>query len=325
MHLDHTLAASSLASFDVLTYDADLLISPFSDLQFIAKCAALQPDAIVLSSWSDAPRHPTIQAIRFVRSELSIPVAAIWWDTCSEAFWIGLAPRMDEMDVHVVVDNPSLQFMNLRDPYFNRILVLWPPQDETLFKPGAARDIPVSFLGQASSYRSYRKEVIDYLLGLKIPGHYSTQERGSQVTHEVYASLMGRSKISINLSYSVSCHQLKSRVLEAMLSGALLFESENEQTSKLFTPMKDYVQFSSKEDLAVKIVYYLEHENELKEIAEHGRASAMNQFNSSRFWQLMLAKLNDSVPSSLGSMASEKHPVQPVAGKLRTIGKVSGH
>ena len=108
--------------------------------------------------------------------------------------------------------------------------------------------------------------MIDYLLGLKIPGHYSTQERGSQVTHEVYASLMGRSKISINLSYSVSCHQLKSRVLEAMLSGALLFESENEQTSKLFVPMKDYVQFSSKEDLAVKIAYYLEHENELKEI-----------------------------------------------------------
>lgn len=37
MHLDNTLRASGLATFEVLTYDHDLCISPLSDLQHYCK------------------------------------------------------------------------------------------------------------------------------------------------------------------------------------------------------------------------------------------------------------------------------------------------
>ena len=76
-----------------------------------------------------------------------------------------------------------------------------------------------------------------------------------------------------------------------MLSGALLLESENDQISQLFTPMKDYVPFSSKEDMLNKIRYYLSNEKEAMAIAEQGQSTAIKNYNSNRFWQLLLNKL----------------------------------
>lgn len=292
MHLDNTLITSGLATFEVLTYDRDFLISPLSDLQLIEKCQEIKPDAIILSSWRMmAPQHPSIHSFKFIRERFGIPIAVIWWDTCSESFWKSLQPVIKKFDVHVIVDNPTLQYTDKKAPLFHRLLPLWPPQDENLFKPSITRDIPVSFFGQASSYRSYRTEVIEHLIEMKVPGRFSTSDRDGQVTHATYADLMGRSRISLNFSRSVTCHQLKSRVMEIMFSGALLLESENEQTSKLFVPMKDFVPFKSKEDLVDKIRYYLDHEDEMTAIAKQGRATATRHYNSSCFWRLLLGKL----------------------------------
>lgn len=76
-----------------------------------------------------------------------------------------------------------------------------------------------------------------------------------------------------------------------MLSGAMLLESENEQTSKLFLPMKDYVPFSSHEDLVNKIIYYLGNEKEREATAEQGRSTAINNYNANRFWRVLLNKI----------------------------------
>jgi hypothetical protein len=292
LHLDNTLEASGLAAAEILTYDRDFSSWPACDWQLIARCRDTRPDAIVLSSWWwDAPRHPSSRCLRFIRDKLRIPIAAIWWDTCNEAFWKKVQPLPDWIDAHVVVDNPKLTYADTADPRFERVLQLWPPQDESLYHPGSARDIPLSFLGQVSAFRSYRREVVDHLIEERISGHFSTRERDEQVTHAEYAALMRRSKMSLNFSYSVSTHQLKSRVLEVLFSGALLLESENDQTRRLFTPMKDYVPFSSKEDLVTKIGYYLSNEHELQAIARQGRASAIEKYRSERFWRLLLGKI----------------------------------
>lgn len=292
MHLDNTLRASGLATFEVLTYDHDLCISPLSDLQLIAKCREARPDAIILSSWWLAPRHPSIHALKIIRERLEIPIAAIWWDTCSELFWNSLEHLKFEFDAHVILDNPSLRYVDRKDPVFDRVLRLWPPQDENLFKPSGIRDIPISFLGQVSSYRSYRTETLEHLAKMNVPGCYFTGDREEQVSHVTYADMMGRSKMTLNFSYSVSCHQLKSRVMEVMFSGAMLLESENEQTSTLFEPMKDFVPFKSKADLVEKIKYFLDHEDEMTAIALQGRATARKHYNSARFWRLLLKKLD---------------------------------
>jgi len=293
-HLDNTLRESKAATFDVLTYDRDLLWSPVSDLQLIAKCREGQPDAVIVSSWGKAPRHPSIEALAFVREHLGIRLVALWWDSCSVGFWKSVRPIMEHFDVHVIMDNPTLYHIDRQDALSERIIALWPPQDETLFHPGTIQDIPVSFLGQVSSYRSYRSDAINFLVEKQVPGYFATRDRDQQVSHNEYADIMRRSKISLNFSYSVSSHQLKSRVLEVMFSGAMLLESDNAQTSKLFTPMKDYVPFTSKEDLVEKIRYYLRNEDQLTAIARQGRSTAASVYNASRFWELLCQKLNES-------------------------------
>jgi hypothetical protein len=291
MQLDNTLRASKLATFEVITYDHDLLISPFGDFQIIAKCRDIRPDAIILSSWGKASRHPSVESLRFIRERMKIPLAAIWWDTCSENVGKALQPLMGYFDVNVIIENPNLYHFDKEDPLFHRILPLWAPQDENLYCPGVTRDIPVSFLGQVSSYRSVRKEYIDYLVDQKVDGYFSTNDRVDQVSHAEYGKLMSRSKIALNFSHSVTGHQLKGRIFDAMLSGAMLLESENDQITQLFTPMKDYVPFSSKEDMLNKIRYYLSNQKEAVAIAEQGQLTAIKNYNSNRFWRLFLNKL----------------------------------
>jgi hypothetical protein len=291
-HLDNTLKSSGLASFDILTYE-ELHLSPLSDFQLIKKCQELRPDAVILSSWwHTLKNHPSEHAIQFIRKKLNIPVVSIWWDTCSTSFGEALRPLMEVFDVHVVIDNPNMFCLDKNSTYGDRFINLWPPQDAGLFhSQTGTRDVPVAFLGQISAYRSYRGEVLNHLLQNNIPGKFLTQNREAQVSHAEYANFMRNSKISLNFSQSVDCNQLKSRVFEIIFSGALLMESENEQTSKMFTPMKDYVSFQSKEDLAEKIRYYLNHEDELTQIAEQGLKTAFEKYNSNRFWELLLKKL----------------------------------
>lgn len=291
-HLDHTLKSSNLATFEILSYN-DIYISPISDFQLIKKCNEINPDAIILSSWRPGiANHPSEHAIKFVQQKMNIRVASLWWDTCSDTFGKSLKSMMSLFDLHIIMDNPQNLFLDTSDRLWNRTINLWPPQDAELFhSQDGPREIPVAFQGQVSSYRSYRREVIDHLKKNNVPGKFLTNDRNNQVTHQEYAATMINSKISINFSQSVDCDQFKSRILEVIFSGSLLMESENTQISSLFTPGLDYIPFSSKEDLVEKINYYLIHEDERKAIAGHGLQTALAKYNSSKFWQLLLEKL----------------------------------
>lgn len=291
-HLDHTLKSSNLATFEILSYN-DMQISPISDFQFIRKCNQMKPDAIIFSSWSAGiANHPSEHAIKFVKKKMNIRTASLWWDTCSEKFGKSLITMMGLFDLHVIMDNPQNLFLDTNDRLWNRTINLWPPQDAELFhSQNGSRDIPVAFQGQVSSYRSYRREVLEHLQKNNIPGKFLTNDRNNQVTHQEYAATMRNSKISINFSQSVDCDQFKSRILEVILSGSLLMESENVQISSLFTPGVDYISFCSKEELVEKINYYLLNEEERKTIADQGLKTALAKYNSVKFWQLLLQKL----------------------------------
>ena len=124
-----------------------------------------------------------------------------------------------------------------------------------------------------------------------VAGFFSTFNRDSQPSHEQYYEIMAKSKISINFSYSVDKHQLKGRVFDSMFSGAMLLESENPQTSSLFSEGIDYASFSSKEDLLKKIRYYLEHEDERFKIAENGRKKCLKYYNSKVYWGNVFSRI----------------------------------
>jgi len=291
--LDNTLRVAEGVCHDALTYDADLSLSPFCDLQFIHKCSMLRPDLVVFSSWGKRWSHPSMASINFVRHRLEIPVATIWWDTCNKGFWPTLEMCIGAFDLHVIADNARGCFLDKKHPLFDRVLQLWAPLDPDLYNiKNITRDIPVSFIGQTHSYRGYRREYLQYLIDSGVDGYFTLNNEGGVLSHREYAEIIQRSQICINFSYSADTHQLKGRVLEAMLCGALLLESENNQTSVLFKSTEDYVSFSSKEDLYRKIKYYQAHPEEMETIAQSGMRRAHADYTGINFWAKIFRKLN---------------------------------
>jgi hypothetical protein len=287
--LDNTIEQSGFGKPLPIIYQS-FWISPLCDVQFYFKCIRLLPDFVVLSSWGSNSNHPDPKTIQLLNEKFGIRFAAIWWDTCSRNFEQLAKQYTEVVNSNVVIDNPRL----LHIDRVSRFLSMWAPQDDSLFKPAHIKDIDVSFMGQIDDYRSYRANSIKYLRKSGINGFFSTEDRSAQVSHEDYASVMGRSKMVINFSQSVDGHQSKGRVMEAIRSGALLLESENNQTSELFIPGKHYISFSDEHDLLEKVQYYLIHEDKRAKIARAARSYLIKNYSNNQFW----SKVIDSCASS---------------------------
>ena len=293
--LDNTLVAAGLGRVENYLWEIDWRPFPRGDWALLEKCRAVKPKAIILSSYEPGyPLQPAIETIRLLRKIWKIPIVAIWWDTCYAGFWPSIEPVLPYVDVHVVVDNPLLNFFDetARRRFGQRFLGLWEAMDPGIYNnPGLPRDIEVAFLGQVAGYRSVRMAYIQHMLDNNVPLCCSLMNRGDQPSHSDYQDVLKRTKIGLNFSQSVDSDQLKSRVFETMSCGALLMENDNPQTRCYFTPMKDYVSFDSPSDLLDKIRYYLAHDDERREIAACGEEKVRTLFDATHFWKAIFDKL----------------------------------
>ena len=239
-----------------------------------------------------------VQPVANLKTKNYIPCSLIiWWDTCSNTFSKANLSKSDIFDLHVIMDNPQMDFESseICEVTRKKLLSLFTPYNSnSLFLP-LQKDIGYSFLGQISAYRNNRKEFIDFLKGHDGRGYLSTYDRNKQMSHEEMGQILGRSKIGINFAFSVDRNQLKGRVFEILFSGAMLLESENEQTASLFENGKDYVSFTTKEDMTEKVKYYLANDQERNRIAESGRNTAIEKYNGTIFWQTIFKRLDLNV------------------------------
>lgn len=176
----------------------------------------------------------------------------------------------------------------------------WTPEDPAYFYPPMSedeKDIDVLFLGTVHS-----KERSDYINFLKLkfnqPGakklniHLGGGQRQEKLSHEKYAELTRRAKIVINFPWSVAGNdQLKGRVFEATACHSLLMERKNHLTPQYFEPGKEYVEYTSKEDLFEKIQYYLDHDDERIEIAKAGGKRNIQSWSHNKFWEGVFKEL----------------------------------
>lgn len=284
-------------------FDQDSSGGLLGDSKFVAMAAQVRPDLIVLCNFNPTnKRYPSIDLLAAVRSKLQVPILMMWPDTTSEGA-VELAKRMSGVsDLNVMLDSNHLAH---RFPNSNKYLRLWTTLDMSVFHPGEEpRDIEVSFLGTTGGFRGVRQSYLDHLTLEGAPLHKSGGQDGPMALED-YASVLRRSKMSINFSHSVGeTHQMKGRVFEVMFSGAMLLESANAETSQYFTPMVDYVEFDSKEDLLEKTNYYLAHESEREEIAQNGFLKATTQYNYQTFWDNILNKLDElDLPVAASNLA----------------------
>jgi glycosyltransferase involved in cell wall biosynthesis len=298
-HIDNALEMMAV-DIEYFYWDADR--RPIGNqVEFIEAVLDIQPDVVVLSSYVPIRNkrpisQPAIRVLRQMKKRTSAKFVALWWDSCNQDFvQRNIVPMDDIIDLHVLSDNPlslgTEEYDWSTSEFRERCLALYPPYNpEDIFQP-LEKNLDVVFLGKIGSYRSYRRDYLLHLMKCNIAGCISSLGSDSEFTHEEFAEIMGRAKIGINFSFSSDRDQLKGRVFQTMLSGAMLLESENSQTACLFEDGKEYVSFTTKEDLREKITYYLEHDKERTDIADRGRERTMQCYSGKNYWDSLFEKL----------------------------------
>lgn len=264
--------------------DRELL---FFSIGFFRKIIKLNTSYIILSSYSTKNYYQPSNWLLSKMVEMGVTIKFIWWDTCSKSFLPTISRELAFGNQHIIIENPKLYFFNNDNCYSHKISPLYTPllhQDCNVKK-----SIDVAFMGQISDYRDSRKKYIEYLLNNNISLYYSARSKADQSSYAEYLAVLKKSKIGVNFSMSVDCHQLKARVFETMLSGSLLMEQKNDQIECYFKDGIDYISFESEEDLLDKVNFYLKNKDLRKKIAATGRNSILNNYSGDKFWSAILS------------------------------------
>lgn len=241
---------------------------------------------VVLSSWNPSEfsvGSPSPFIFRRIKKRMSKSVrfVILGWDTVTPKFW-DRHLSLEFLDEIVLLENPiSLGFMAAKN--FNKLLILpnFPLPMNTINLAEyneLSRNIDVTFFGQVNSYRDYRAPFLEVLEKYQNTSFISASKSGtSDYTYSEMFETMRKSKFGVNFSRSADDReQLKGRVWEVLLSGALLLEQKNSQILQFFEPGKHFIFFESPSELEKHIDYYMHHEKERREIAEEGMKRARN-------------------------------------------------
>jgi spore maturation protein CgeB/glycosyltransferase involved in cell wall biosynthesis len=174
--------------------------------------------------------------------------------------------------------------------YHNIILSQWGCNHQDYIKKNISYKYDVSFVGQP---HGNRRQVIEYLRSRGIQVHcfgYGWDEREpnkTRVTQSEMVNIFNQSKINLNLSNSSDLsapQQIKGRNFEVPSCGGFLLTSEVEGLDNYYRDGKELVCYHSSEDMAEKILYYLNHESERVKIQNAGYQKTLQQHTyESRF------------------------------------------
>lgn len=251
------------------------------DDNLIRKFRDAKPDLAVITLLPGYQHNPTSVAFSYMANVC--PLVFIWFDIAHPSIK-EMANNVESYSkVNVVLDAPHVA----NDKY----IFLWTPQDTGIYKDRRLkRDIDVTFLGSVNGYED-RKTHLHHLLSRGVNVHQYGGQREHNLTPYDYATLIQRSKISLNFSKTrCGMRQTKGRLWEVTLCGALLMEDDNLTTNNWFQPMRDYVPFTSPDDLVDKANYYLTHPDEADEIAASGRLKATLQYSPRNWWNAVISK-----------------------------------
>lgn len=163
----------------------------------------------------------------------------------------------------------------------------------------------VTFVGQKYGIRF---NVIDNLLRNNIPIQVFGRGWGKYVPFDEIVSIFANSKINLNISSSYKdkrIKQIKGRVFEVPMCGGFLLTDYVDGLEEYFKIGEEIVCYESQKDLAEKIIYYLENEEERKTIAMNGyRACQQRHTWRHRFTDIFMA-LEDIARK--GNTAAELH------------------
>lgn len=279
----HTIAECPEINFTRIHYTDNSTTENGQDFDqaVYEQCRRQRPDIIVIWAQPDIYLIPKMGCLKTL-SQKGFKVACVWQDSAAHFDIIDNMPYC----YHVVID----------DMYFLRknVINIWTPFRWEPISPDAPRDIPVSFFGRVGKYGS---NVLNYMLNHGIPvlngGNYNGNQNWNFIEYESLRKFLGRSKIGLSFPqcrYIEGRTQIKGRVFETILNGALLVEPVSDQTNLFFEPGKEFITYSTPEEAVEKINYYLKNDRERLEITRKA-ASKIERYSLKEWWRTLLSKI----------------------------------
>lgn len=251
------------------------------DTALLARCRETRPDLLVITCPTHHPKTPKNETYAVLKQE-GFVMAFIWWDAINP-YIMALADEATPFcRRNFILDCNSFQ----RD---ERYIALWTPQDPLVYRdPKLKRTIDVCFAGSMAGH----EERLRYLQALVAKGVKVTQvggQREQNLSVEDYAWHYQKAKIAVNFSQNrFGLYQTKGRLWEAAACGAAIFEMDNAETQKWWTPWVDYVPFTNEKELVTRVKEYLADPKKLSEIAANANRKFLEKYNATAWWTEVL-------------------------------------
>lgn len=278
---------------------------PFlGDQTVMVYCQEHPIDCVVYHRSPEDMVRPARETLEWIH-DAGIPLVSFHTDPDGDLVRDVLDRELSMVDVHWMMSGfDATPFTRHPERYIRG----WAPQNDRLvYNPQGARPIAVSFTGHSVAENvSYpnRDEGRAFTLhvlrerGIEITTIDRTAANATtDVTGDCsmvdYFRLLQESRMTINFASD----KLKSRVIEATLCGALLFEPAGSPAAVFFQPEVEYVPFTDVDDLERRIRYYLVHDDERVAIAERGWLAATTKYSARQVWMTILNRLRDRDPA----------------------------
>ena len=242
----------------------------------IAQIKAFNPDVLFCQDLSFFPGD----SLREIKKDVKLIVGQIACPLPPQTFLKGYDLILTSFP-HFV---DRLKSLGIASEYFRigfdtRILDLLGP---------VRKDIDVSFVGGISRHHSKAVPLLEYLAAttpIEFFGYGAkTLPRSSRIRKRHHGEVWGldmyhalaRSKITLNRHINVAENYANNmRLYEATGVGSLLLTDRKDNLGEIFEIDKEIITFSSQEEAAELIQYYLQHTEEAEKIAKAGQARTL--------------------------------------------------
>lgn len=236
-----------------------------------------------LISWGDRNlKKDTWKTLRLAGKK----VVGVWHESSPDVIRVA-DEHADCVDLNLFLDTKDQFLKYSRRP--EKCFGLYDPRSSQVFQP-REKTIPVLFNGTLVN-RQFRCACVFTLLANGVPVTKIGGRSELFLPEDMMVSMLGETKICLNFSDGGQGKHYKGRVAEALLCGCLLMEWENDETSSMLEPFKEYIPFSTPDDLLQKVQYYMRHDLEREKIAAAGRGAALEKLDGRVFWAQLFRRL----------------------------------
>ena len=168
----------------------------------------------------------------------------------------------------------------------------------------------ISFVGTITPGR---KQYINELKNRNIPTHLFGGS-GKYVSFEKMIDIFKSSRINLNFSKAWGCSkklQIKGRIFEVCLAGGFLLTEYVPGIENYFEIDKEIVCFHNTEEMVDKIIYYLNHDEERRSIAQSGWRRATSEYTSFHIMSRVFQEIEENSSEGQKNMLKQlKMPLQ---------------